>query len=111
MVAWCHDHSRLVIITALEAQVAPEREADLIAAYDEASRETLPLGFVRSVLLHDSANVAQWRIETTWTSREALMAMRGKGTPRGLLIFRAAGAEPTLTILEVVAELPKSGDG
>ncbi len=40
-----------------------------------------------------------------WESPEALAAMRGSGTPRGIQIFRAAGAEPTLSILEVVATL------
>jgi len=41
-----------------------------------------------------------------WESAEALAAMRaGGGTPRGILIFRAAGAEPTVSVLEVVASI------
>jgi hypothetical protein len=32
--------------------------------------------------------------------------MRGQGTPAGVLIFRAASAEPTLTIFDLVREIP-----
>jgi hypothetical protein len=35
--------------------------------------------------------------------------MRASGTPRGIQIFRAAGAEPTVSILEVVATLSPQG--
>jgi hypothetical protein len=45
------------------------------------------------------------RIETLWESREALSAMRGTGTPRGVLIFREAGAEPVLSVFDLVEEL------
>jgi hypothetical protein len=48
-----------------------------------------------------------WRIETLWESRQALDAMRGTGTPRGVQIFRAAGAEPSLTVLDVRDELSR----
>jgi hypothetical protein len=45
-----------------------------------------------------------WQILTVWQSREALDAMRRTGeTPRGVLMFRAAGAEPTLSVLDLRA--------
>jgi hypothetical protein len=41
-----------------------------------------------------------------WTSREALMAMRQQGgTPAGVLMFRAAGAEPSLSVYEVASTI------
>ena len=98
-----------MLVTALEAQVSDERVSALTAAYRDATRGPMPPGLMRSVLLRHSADPTRWRIETTWASSEALAAMRGTGTPRGILIFRAAGAEPTLTILDVVEELQPPG--
>jgi heme-degrading monooxygenase HmoA len=94
-----------MVITVLEAHVAPAREAALEAAYREAAQVPLPRGLVRSTLLRATSDRTLWRIETLWESREALEAMRGAGTPRGVLMFRTAGAEPTLTVLEVIAVL------
>jgi hypothetical protein len=88
-----------VVLTVLEARVAPERASDLQAAYEAAG--PLPPGLVRSQLLRDANDPGVWRIQTLWESREALVAMRGKGTPAGVLMFRSAGAEPTLTVFEV----------
>lgn len=93
------------VLTVLEAAVAPGREDALQAAYREAAQDALPPGLVRSVLLRASDDGSLWRIETLWESRAALEAMRGRGTPRGILIFRSAGAEPTVSILEVAAEI------
>jgi heme-degrading monooxygenase HmoA len=98
-----------MVVTVLEAQIAQERVAALTAAYEEAAQASVPPGLVRSVLLRDSTDAMRWRIETTWASRDALTAMRSAGTPRGVQIFRVAGAEPTLTIFDVVAELPPLG--
>lgn len=93
------------IATILEAQVPPDRQADLMTAYRSAAVDVLPPGLVRSALQHSTTDPALWRIETLWESREHLDAMRGQGTPRGVLIFRAAGAEPTLMIFEIADEI------
>ena len=96
-----------LVITVLEAQVPPESEPRLTSAYRDAVRDATPPGLLRSSLMRSTADTSAWRIETTWASGDALMAMRSSGgTPRGIQIFRAAGVEPTLTILEVVDELP-----
>ena len=96
------------IATVLEAHVPRERQADLEAAYRAAATDTLPAGLVRSNLLHSNTDPTLWRIETVWESREHLAAMRGQGTPRGVLIFRAAEVEPTLAIFEIADELGQS---
>jgi quinol monooxygenase YgiN len=89
------------IVTVLEARVAPERAAELQAEYAVASREALPPGLVRSVLLRQSDDPTLWQIATTWESREALVAMRqAGGKPRGIVIFEAAGAQPSISIFE-----------
>jgi heme-degrading monooxygenase HmoA len=94
-----------MILTVLEARVEPQRESALQSAYQDAGRGDLPPGLVRSTLLRAVNDRTLWRIETLWASREALDAMRGAGTPRGILIFRAAEAEPTLSVLEVAATI------
>jgi heme-degrading monooxygenase HmoA len=96
-----------MVLTVLEAQLTPGQEAALQAAYAAAAAE-LPPGLVRSELLRDAREVTRWRIQTWWASRAALDAMRSAGTPAGVLMFRAAGAEPALTIYEVVDALPRS---
>ncbi len=94
-------------MTILEAEVAAERMGALEAAYREAITQLEP-GLEQTFLVRDAKNPHAWRIITLWESREALVAMRQSGeTPRGVLIFRAAGAEPTLTILEVAQSMRK----
>ena len=100
-----------MILTVLEATLGPGRESALEAAYAAAiTSGNRPRGLVRSELLRDSQDPMRWRIQTWWESREALVAMRGSGTPpAGILMFRSAGAEPTLSIFEVVDALPPEG--
>ncbi len=92
-----------MVITVLEAQVAPEKASLLEATYKEAI-EHLDAGIVQTCLIQNSKDTTTWQIVTYWESREALDAMRQTGeTPRGVLIFRAADAEPQLTVFKVAA--------
>lgn len=92
-----------MVITVLEAQVAPEKASLLEAAYKQAI-ERLDAGIVQTCLIQNSKDPATWQIVTQWESREALDAMRQTGeTPRGVLIFRAADAEPRLFVYNVAA--------
>ena|SRR5689334_682483 len=93
-----------MVLTILGATVAPERAADLQAAFRGAAAH-VPPGLIRSLLVCSAADATRWRIETLWASREALAAMRQAGTPAGVLMFRAAGAEPTLSVYDVVATI------
>jgi heme-degrading monooxygenase HmoA len=97
-----------LVVTVLEARVAPERAADLEAAYAEAAQGPFPPGFVRSTLLRDAGDPARWRIETIWQSHDALAAMRGAGKPRGIQIFEAAGAQAMLSVFDAIADLAPS---
>ncbi len=92
-----------MVITILEAQVAPEKAALLEEAYKQGI-ENLDAGITETFLLRSSKDASQWRIVTVWQSREALDTMRRSGdTPRGVLMFRVANAEPALSVFEVMA--------
>ena len=96
-----------MVITILEAAVAPDRVADLKAAFSGAGSQ-VPPGLLRTDLIAAAKDPTHWRIQTLWSSREALDAMRQTGTPAGVLMFRAAGAEPTLSVFDVVATITGS---
>src|SRR5215211_8679404 len=92
-----------MVITVLEAQVAPEKAILLEATYKQAIQH-LETGIVQTFLIRSAKEPGSWQIVTLWQSREALEAMRASGeTPRGVLIFRAVEAEPTLSVFGVVA--------
>ena len=93
------------VVTVLEARVVLERAADLQAAYAEAGAGPFPLGFIRSTLLRLNGDATQWRVETVLYSRDALTAVRGAGKPRGVQIFEAADATPSLVIYDAIASL------
>ena len=96
-----------MILTILEAHVDAGKEASLQEAYAAAiASNNRPPGLLRSQLIRDAFDPRRWRIQTWWESRQALEAMRGSGTPGGVLMFRAAGAEPSLSLFEVISELP-----
>lgn len=97
-----------MVLTVLEASVPAGSEPALQAAYESAANTALPKGLVRTELVRDLRDPTRWRIQTWWTSREALDAMRSEGTPAGVLMFRAAGAEPALSIFDVVSTIPRA---
>jgi heme-degrading monooxygenase HmoA len=90
-----------MVVTMLEARVPPEKEETLREAYREVAADGLAPWLLETFLLHlDDSDV--WRIVTVWRSREELMEYRASvETPSGVLVFRAAGAEPELKIFEV----------
>jgi hypothetical protein len=93
-----------MVITILEAAVEPANVDVLQVTYQNAV-EHLDEGIVQTLLLHSLKDIKIWQIVTIWENRQALEKMRQSGiTPRGILIFRAANAEPTLTIFDVVSQ-------
>jgi heme-degrading monooxygenase HmoA len=92
-----------MVITILEAHVASDKAPNLETEFKQGI-EHLDAGIVETFLLRDFKDASLWRIPTVWQSREALDEMRRSGeTPRGVLMFRAADAEPVLSAVEVVA--------
>ncbi len=91
-----------MIMTILESHVAPDKQAALQAAFKSATAQ-LDTGIEQTFLSRSNADPTLWRIMTVWRDREALDAMRASGeTPRGVLIFREAAAEPSLTVFTIV---------
>ena len=90
-----------MVITVLEALVPTDKAAVLQSTFQNAV-DHLDAGIVQTFLLHGLREADLWQIVTVWESRAALDAMRQSGeTPRGVLIFRAAGAEPGLSVFDV----------
>jgi len=93
-----------MIITILEGHVAPENQVTLESEY-LARIAHLDAGIVATSLVQSVKDSTLWMIQTTWRDRQALEEMRRTAsTPTGVLIFRAAGAEPVLTIYEIRAQ-------
>jgi hypothetical protein len=92
-----------MVMTVLEARVAPERVAELERLYAEAAA-ALPPEIVETFLVRSSRDPALFRIVTLWTSREALATMRASGeTPKGVQLFQSVGAGPDISVFDVVA--------
>lgn len=91
-----------MVVTMLEASVQADREKALTDAYASISGD-LPPAIVETLLLHAVGSDA-WRIVTVWRSRQDLDDYRASvETPAGVLVFRAADAEPTLTMFDVAS--------
>jgi quinol monooxygenase YgiN len=92
-----------MIITQLEGTVMPEHQITLQTAFNRVL-EQVPSAIHSSYLAQDRSDKSIWRIVTVWKSREDLEAYRQSvETPAGVLMFREAGAEPVLSISEVVS--------
>ena len=96
-----------MVITILEAHIAPDMAPALLTAYQNGLSH-LPPQMVQTFLINSTADKSVWRILSVWKSREALEEMRrSRETPEGILMFRAAGAEdPKLSIFDVAAYAP-----
>ncbi len=91
-----------MVLTILEAHVEQDKVALLHESFSQGILH-LDAGIVQTFLLQGMKDPSQWRIMTVWQSREALDEMRHTGeTPRGVLMFRAAAADPVLTVFDVV---------
>ena len=89
------------VLTEVRATVDPARQGDLVAGFEALLAAPPPEGLLRAELLHLAAD---WRIQTLWRDRDALMAMRaGTAEPAAPQLFRSVGADPELTIMEVRA--------
>ena len=94
-----------MVMTILEARVLKENWSTLEQVYQGGAQHRDP-GLEQSFLIHSSKDVELWRILTVWHSREALDEMRKSNeTPRGVLMFRSAKAEPTLSIFNIVQQI------
>jgi quinol monooxygenase YgiN len=96
-----------MVMTMLEAKVKRENWAVLEAKYREVVAKLDPR-IARTYLIQSVADPTLWRMMGVWAGREAVEQMRASEVPPGILIFRAAGAEPVLALFDVVAEAAQS---
>ena len=100
-----------MVMTVLEAHVADDQWATLKQAFaEEIAHHMLP-SIYQTFLIQGLSDPTLWRIITVWRSREDLQAMRQQGTPAGVLMFRAAQAEPTLALFDIAAYAPEGTAG
>ena len=93
-----------MVVTMLEARVAPDKEQDLLREYGRAG-DKLPPAIIETFLLR-APNSEVWKIVTVWRSQDALKAYRvSVDIPEGVRIFRVVGSEPTLSIFDVAAHV------
>ena len=96
-----------MVVTMLEARVE-EDQADVLVGQFRTAGGSLPPFIIESSLLHD-ADSDVWRIVTVWASQDALDGYRASvETPEGVRMFRAAGAEASLTVFDVEARIDHS---
>ena len=94
-----------MVLTILEAHVSNQNWPALEEAY-HLGTQYRDAGFVQTFLIHSKKDPELWRILTVWESQAALDAMRATGeTPRGVMIFREASAEPTLSVFDISQQL------
>ena len=90
-----------MVMTVLEAHVTDDQWSTLTQAYRQGKAH-LPPQMVQTFLVQSTAEPTLWRGISVWQSREALDEYRHSvETPGGVLMFRAVGAEPTLSIFDV----------
>lgn len=89
-----------MVMTTLEARIDVE-DWHMIRDEFRIALQTPEPGMLASYLVQMRNDADVWRIVTLWRDAEALAAMRAAGAPRGVLVFRSAGAEPTLLVADV----------
>ncbi len=92
-----------MVMTILEGHVAVEKGKVLEIAYQREVQNLEP-AIVQTYLIHSAKDATLWRIMTIWRSRKDLDLMRQEGTPRGVVMFREADAEPELSIYDITAQ-------
>ena len=91
-----------MVMTVLEARVPNERLAEVEPLFSLGTAQ-LPPEILATYLVRDANEPTLFRLNTVWRTREALEAMRGSGLKtKGVQMFEAVGAHPTLSIFDVV---------
>ncbi len=85
-------------MSILEGEVTADKISRLETNFAEGIKVLDP-GVIRMFLIK---NGTKCKIITLWDNKEAVTAMKIKGTPKGVLMFRHAGVEPTALVYEVV---------
>ena len=93
------------IVTMVKGKVPPARLEEFENAYRSGKDGSLPPGLEMSLLLKSAEEPGLYTIETVWSSREALQAMRSSEKPRAIALFEEVGVSPKVEIHEVAASV------
>ncbi len=97
----------MMVLTSVQGLVPASKSAGLENGYAALQHGPPTPGLVHSELLRkpDGSNFV-YRIETLWESRDALDRMRARPEPpEAIRLMMNAGAQPSVEILELVAEV------
>ncbi len=93
-----------MVITMLEGALSSEQAEVVKQEFDRIGEP--PPAIVSSYFAHDEGTSTA-RLVTVWSSKEALDEYRASvEAPGGVLMFKAAGVDPMLSIFEVLAHIP-----
>ncbi len=93
------------VMTVLEGRVPADQVAELNRLYTEASR-SLPAQMLQALLVQSTTDPAVWRGISVWRSRAALEEYRRSvSTPAGIRMFQAVGAQPSVSVWDVAANV------
>ena len=86
------------VLSIMEGDLPPDKAAKLEANFAEGTKALEP-GMLQTFFIK---NASKCKIITLWESREAYVMMKSKGTPKGVLMFKYAGVEPSVLVYDVV---------
>ncbi len=95
------------VATLVRGEVPAAKCGLFETAYQSVKGGTLPEGLERSFLLKkEEESGSLYTIESVWSSREALQAMRSREKPRAVALFEEIGISPSVEIHEVADTVP-----
>lgn len=94
------------IMTIVRGQVPADRREALEVAYRSIRGDSLPPGLEMSLLTRGTDDSGTYIIESIWSSRNALDAMRASTKPRAVALFEEVGVSPKVEIHEIVGSVP-----
>ncbi len=92
-----------VVVVAVDAQVDPAREAELLEGYRLLAAIPPPEGLLRVELLRGQAGA--WRLQSTWRDLDSLRAQRTPGAkPPAAALLEQVGATHTAALFTVAQQ-------
>ncbi len=94
------------VMTIVSGKVSPSKQGDFEAGYRSVKGDPMPPGLERSFLLKSTDGTGMYAIESVWSNREALEAMRASTKPRAIALFEEVGVTPNVEVREVTESVP-----
>ncbi len=89
------------VVTMVTGKVPAGKRLEFEGGYSSIKNSVLPPGLERSLLLKNTGTPEAYTIESIWTTREALEAMRSRGKPKAAALFEQVGVSPKIEIHDV----------